>query len=86
MAIENHKVTYIKVVVTNSTEIKEIRDLVKNIFRFIVNTDIAGFVIQPSYKIDEPTIERLLEFYDIIYPFYQEVRIIPQLHKIIGAR
>ena len=86
MAIDNHKVTYIKVVVTNSTEIKEIRDLVKNIFGFVGNTDIAGFVIQPSYKIDEPTIERLLEFYDVIYPFYQEVRIIPQLHKIIGAR
>jgi hypothetical protein len=28
----------------------------------------------------------LFGFYDIVYPTYDQVRIIPQLHKIIGAR
>jgi 7-carboxy-7-deazaguanine synthase len=36
--------------------------------------------------VDEPTVERLFEFYDLVYPSYREVRIIPQLHKVIGAR
>jgi 7-carboxy-7-deazaguanine synthase len=31
-------------------------------------------------------LERLFGFYDAVYPFYDQVRIIPQLHKIIGAR
>jgi len=31
-------------------------------------------------------VSRLLQFYDLIYPIYNEVRIIPQLHKVIGAR
>jgi hypothetical protein len=60
--------------------------LVQNIFQHVKIANIAGFIIQPSYGINEPTIERLFEFYDAVYPLYQEVRIIPQLHKIIGAR
>ena len=86
ISIRNHKITYIKVVVTNSTNLKEFKRLMKNIFKDIKTADIAGFIIQPSYGMDEPTVERLFEFYDIVYPLYQEVRIIPQLHKIIGAR
>jgi hypothetical protein len=85
-AIANHKLTYIKVVVSNSTDLCEFKGLVQNIFQHVKIANIAGFIIQPSYGINEPTIERLFEFYDAVYPLYQEVRIIPQLHKIIGAR
>jgi hypothetical protein len=28
----------------------------------------------------------LFGFYDTVYPIYDQVRVIPQLHKIIGAR
>jgi len=86
MSIANHKNTYIKIVVTNSTDFVEFKQLIKNIFVNVKTTDLMGFVIQPCYGIDEPTIEKLLNFYDCVYPIYQEVRIIPQLHKVVGAR
>jgi 7-carboxy-7-deazaguanine synthase len=85
-SVKNHKITYIKIVVTNSTDIKEFAGLVENIFQQVRTADISGFIIQPSDRIDEPTTERLLQFYDIVCPYYIEVRIIPQLHKQIGAR
>jgi 7-carboxy-7-deazaguanine synthase len=86
LAKEHNKTTYIKVVITNSTEIAIFKVLVNNIFAKIEPSIISGFVIQPSYGIDEPELEKLLNFYDIVYPLYPEVRIIPQLHKQIGAR
>ena len=85
-SVRNRKVTYIKIVVTNSTNSKEFAELVETIFRQVSTAEINGFVIQPSDRIDEPTTERLLKLYDIVCPRYREVRIIPQLHKQIGAR
>jgi organic radical activating enzyme len=86
LAIANHKITYIKVVVSDTTDLYEFKGLIQNISRSVEIENIAGFTIQPSYGINEPTIGRLFEFYDTVYPIYQDVRIIPQLHKIIGAR
>jgi 7-carboxy-7-deazaguanine synthase len=86
LAVSSGKMTYIKIVVTNSSSLNEFRELVHEVFKLAAPADIAGFIIQPSHKIDEPTLERLFGFYDAIYPFYDQVRIIPQLHKIIGAR
>jgi 7-carboxy-7-deazaguanine synthase len=36
--------------------------------------------------LDQPTVSKLLDTYDIAQPVFPEVRIIPQLHKEIGAR
>jgi pyruvate-formate lyase-activating enzyme len=85
-AIENKKITFIKIVVSNSTAIKEFKELIEVIFNTIKSEELAGFIIQPTNNINEPTVDRLLQFYDLIYPRYNEVRVIPQLHKIIGAR
>jgi 7-carboxy-7-deazaguanine synthase len=85
-AIMNHKITYIKIVVSNSTNLFEFQGLVQNIFKHVKIENIAGFIIQPSCGTNEPTVERLFKFYDAIYPVYQDVRIIPQLHKLIGAK
>jgi hypothetical protein len=85
-SVTNRKITYIKIVVTNSTDSKEFAKLVENIFQQVSTAEINGFVIQPSDRIDEPTTERLLKLYDIVFPRYREVRIIPQLHKQLGAR
>jgi 7-carboxy-7-deazaguanine synthase len=85
-SVRNRKITYIKIVVTNSTESKEFAELVENIFQHVRPAEIDGFVIQPSDRIDEPTKEGLLKLYDIVCHHYREVRIIPQLHKRIGAR
>ena len=79
------KITYIKIVVSSKTDLPSFKGLIKRIFNTTSKTDIAGFIIQPTYGIAEPSLEQLLEFYDIVYPLYNEVRIIPQLHKLIGA-
>ena len=86
LSVEYTKTTYIKVVVTASSSIEEFTKLLENIFTHVKSTDLAGFIIQPSYAIEEPSLERLLKFYDAAFPIYDNVRIIPQLHKLIGVR
>jgi 7-carboxy-7-deazaguanine synthase len=85
-AVNSSKTTYIKVVVTNSSNLKEFKDIVCEVFRIAKPSKLAGFIIQPSYRVDEPTLDVLFGFYDAVYPMYDQVRIVPQLHKIIGAR
>src|SRR5919202_1650126 len=84
-AISSGKPTYIKVVVTNSSNLDEFKEVVYEVFRAARPSQLAGFIIQPSYTVDEPTLDVLFGFYDAVYPVYDQVRIIPQLHKIIGA-
>ena len=86
LAVGSNKATYIKIVVTNSTNLESFKNLVYNISKKIKPSDILGFIIQPSFGIDQPTVNRLLDTYDVVQPMFPEVRIIPQLHKEIGAR
>jgi organic radical activating enzyme len=86
LATREKKTTFIKVVTTNLTSISWFKELIEVIFSRIKRSEISGFVIQPVYDMDEPTLEMLLNFYDITFPSYPEVRIIPQLHKEICAR
>jgi organic radical activating enzyme len=85
-ASEAGKIVYIKIVITASSNLEDFRGLVKEIFNVVLAAKLAGFIIQPSSTADGPSLERLLEFYDVVYPFYNDVRIIPQLHKALGAR
>lgn len=85
MAVSKNKITYIKIVVSSKTKQNQFEELVKGIFEVVSKKDIAGFIIQPTYGIAEPSLEKLLKFYDIVQPYYSEVRIIPQIHKLIGA-
>jgi 7-carboxy-7-deazaguanine synthase len=85
-AVRSCKTTYIKIVVTNSSNLKEFKDMVQEVFRIAKPSELAGFIIQPSYRVDEPTLDVLFGFYDAVYPMYDQVRVVPQLHKIIGAR
>lgn len=86
LAISSGKTSYIKIVVTNSSSLKEFKELVHGVFKMVKPAEIAGFIIQPSYKIDEPTLNVLFGFYDAVYPLYDQVRVVPQLHKVIGVR
>jgi organic radical activating enzyme len=86
LAVKTNKATYIKIVVTNSTNLESFKNLIYNISKKIKPSDILGFIIQPSFGIDQPTVNKLLDTYDIVQPMFPEVRIIPQLHKEIGAR
>jgi 7-carboxy-7-deazaguanine synthase len=86
LSIECCKTTYIKVIVTSSSSIHEFRKILENLFTRIRARDLAGFIIQPSSATNEPSLEKLLNFYDDVYPIYDDVRIVPQLHKLIGVR
>lgn len=79
------KPTYIKIVVSQKTTLEEFSLLVQKIFGTISAKDLKGFIIQPTYGVAEPTLQQLLGFYDAVYSSYSEVRVVPQLHKLIGA-
>lgn len=85
LSVSSKKVTYIKIVISSKTDLNDFASLVSDIFNSISNDQISGFVIQPTYGIAEPPLDLLLKMYDIVYPFYKEVKVVPQLHKFIGA-
>jgi len=84
-SINAKKTTYIKIVVSSNTEFSSFNELVDKIFKIASKETISGFIIQPTTSISEPSLEKLIEFYDSVYPYYDQVRIVPQLHKIINA-
>ena len=84
-SVKSKKTTYIKVVVSSKTQPNEFAKLVKEIFDIVSKDDLDGFIIQPTYGISEPSLDLLLELYDLVYPHYIHVKVVPQLHKFIGA-
>ena len=84
-AVEAKKTTYLKIVVSSKTEPESFKEILEQIFKIISKENISGFIIQPTTSLSEPTLEQLLEFYDLVYPYYDEVRVVPQLHKVISA-
>ena len=84
-SIQAKKTTYIKIVVSSKTNLEEFEELTNEIFKIVSKDDIDGFIIQPTYGVSEPSLELLLNLYDIVYPHYIEVKVVPQLHKFIGA-
>ena len=84
-SVKSKKTTYIKVVVSSKTQPNEFAKLVKEIFDIVSKDDLDGFIIQPTYGISEPSLDLLLELYDLVYPHYIDVKVVPQLHKFIGA-
>ena len=84
-SVFSKKTTYIKIVVSSKTETNDFSKLVSKIFNSISNEQIDGFIIQPTYGVSEPSLDLLLALYDIVYPYYKEVKVVPQLHKFIGA-
>ena len=84
-SVNAKKTTYIKIVISSKTKKNDFQELVDRIFSVVSKKDIDGFVIQPTFGVAEPSYKLLLEFYDIVYPVYMQVKIVPQLHKFIGA-
>ena len=84
-SINANKITYIKIVVSSNTQFSSFNELVDKIFKIASKETISGFIIQPTTSISEPSLEKLIEFYDSVYPYYDQVRIVPQLHKIINV-
>ena len=84
-SVISKKTTYIKIVVSSKTQPNEFKKLVDDIFNIISKENIDGFIIQPTYGISEPSLDLLLNLYDIVFPYYIDVKVVPQLHKFIGA-
>ncbi len=84
-SVSAKKITYIKIVVSSKTQLNEFEELTKQIFNVISKDDIDGFIIQPTYGVSEPSLDLLLNLYDLVYPHYIDVKVVPQLHKFIGA-
>ena len=85
LAISAKKTTYIKIVVSSKTKLEDFKFIVKKIFDTITDNDIDGFIIQPTFGTSEPSLDLLLELYDIVFPYYGDVKVVPQLHKLIDA-
>jgi hypothetical protein len=85
ISISTNKKTFIKIVVSSKTNLDQFKTLINDIFNTTSKEKLSGFIIQPTFGIAEPSLDKLLKFYDIVQPYYNEVRVIPQLHKIIGA-
>ncbi len=86
-AIKSGKATYIKVVVSSLSRREDIEELVRMIFEdAAISKAIDGFVLQPvnGTGINEPTLEYMLALYDTVHQYYPDVRIIPQIHKVMG--
>ena len=84
-SISAKKTTYIKIVVSSKTKLEDFKFLVEKIFNTVSKNQIDGFIIQPTFGVAEPSLDLLLELYDIVYPYYIDVKVVPQLHKLIGA-
>jgi hypothetical protein len=84
-SVSAKKTTYIKIVVSSKTKLKDFESLIDKIFNTVAKEEIDGFVIQPTFGVAEPSLELLLEMYDVVYPYYMDVKVVPQLHKLIGA-
>ena len=84
-SVSAKKTTFIKIVVSSKTQLDDFKELTNQIFNTVSKNDISGFIIQPTYGISEPSLDLLLDLYDIVYPNYIDVKVVPQLHKFIGA-
>lgn len=84
-AIKAKKAVFIKIVVSSKTQVEHFEELVQKIFKIAQPSDLKGFIIQPTYGISEPNLKELLNFYDVASKFYPQVRVVPQLHKMMGA-
>lgn len=84
-AVFRKKTTYIKIVTSSKTKLQDFKSLVEKIFNIVSKDNIDGFIIQPTFGVAEPSLDLLLELYDTVYPYYSDVKVVPQLHKLIGA-
>lgn len=73
---------YVKVVVSSRTTPESFAALAE---RILEAGPVSGFAIQPVHGPAAPSLAQLLGFYDQVAPRCAGVRVIPQMHKAIGA-
>lgn len=84
-AVAMGKHTYVKVVVSERTGEGDFADLAGSILGAAPAGGLSGFVIQPVHGPGAPGLGLLMRLHDAVYPRYPGVRVVPQMHKMIGA-
>ncbi len=84
-ATDAKKLAYVKVVVSSKTRGADFEELLGRVFDAARPESVSGFYIQPTSGVAEPRLEELLQLYDLAIKHHPEVRIVPQLHKLMGA-
>lgn len=80
------KFTYVKIVAGASTTEGHLAELVGRVLEAAPGGEgLSGLVIQPVTGRGAPGLDHLLRLYDAARPLYDGVRVVPQLHKLIGA-
>lgn len=85
LAASSGKKPYIKVVVSSGTTKKDMAELAERIHEDVREEDLSGFVIQPTYGVAEPDLDHLLQLHGAASRYLKDIRVVPQLHKLIGV-
>ena len=86
ISIGLRKFTYVKIVVSKSTSEEAFAELVGAVLRAAPGgRGLSGMVIQPVHGSGAPSLGHLLRLHDVARPLYGDVRVVPQLHKMMGA-
>jgi len=79
------KAVYVKVVVSARTRAGDLGSLLSRVFGAAPPGAVSGLFVQPVSGEGEPRLEHLVSLYDEASRVYPEVRVVPQLHKLMGA-
>ena len=84
LKIASQKGTFIKAVICNDTEIEDFKEAVKLVSN--INKNIP-FILQPnSFEMGISLFEKIEGFKNIAFDFLTDVRVIPQMHKLVGVK
>jgi organic radical activating enzyme len=84
LRITSLREVFVKVVICNSTDLTDLKRAVELLSDF--NRNIP-FILQPnSFEFDKPLMDKIREFKNFSLKFLSDVRIIPQMHKIVGVK
>jgi len=79
------KSVYVKVVVSARTRAADLESLLGRVFEAAPPEAVSGIYVQPTSGVEEPRLEHLVALHDAACRTYPEVRVVPQLHKLMGA-
>ena len=84
LRIASGREVFLKAVICKSTDLADLKRAVKLLSNFDHN---ICFILQPnSFEISELLMDKIQEFQRFSLEFLSDVRIIPQMHKMVGIR
>ena len=84
LKIASQKEVFVKAVICNSTDLADLKKATQLLSNF--NQSIP-FILQPnSYEINKVLMDKIQEFQNFSLKFLSDVRVIPQMHKLVGVK